>query len=226
MGTTGSESLKIEPVGFNHIIGVKGAVSIETPLDKLNLQPFCPVCKAWGGLRTSAELQVTKGARVDALRARAPGISPISMTIYSERLADTVCRLEPRFRSMFRSATDRAGVVWQELLAPAEALFCGVRGAEAPYASRCGRCGCLGAYIIGKNYTGASQAIPEGDVPRDTLFYSARSFSLNPPDLVATGEGVKLLKSQGCLFDAVKVAILKAADVDRTPNVKIFNEPV
>ena len=75
-------------------------------------------------------------------------------------------------------------------------------------------------------YVGTFFAVAEEDVPEGALFYSAQSFPNNPPKLIGTGEAVKLLRSQGCLFDATKVAILRNADVDRTPNVKVFHEPV
>jgi hypothetical protein len=37
---------------------------------------------------------------------------------------------------------------------------------------------------------------------------------------------VTLLRELGCVFTTVKVAVLRSADVDRMPNVKIFHEPV
>lgn len=160
------------------------------------------------------------------MKASLPGSVGGGISVYSNRLTQTVVSRVPGLRSLFRRATDRSGVVWQELLAPAQVGFCGIRGAEVPFASRCGRCGCIGAYCPAIKYVGTFFAVAEEDVSEGPLFYSAQNFPNNPPKLVARGAGVKLLQDQGCLFDATKVAVLRSTDVDRMPNVKVFHQPV
>jgi hypothetical protein len=226
LGTESNAAVKIDPVGYNHIITYKGYASIETPVAELASQPFCPLCKAWGGERSSVELVITKGAHADVLSARHFEELAHNITLFSNRLFEAVVSNAPELRPRFRRASDRSGAVWQELLAPAQVLYCGIRGAQVPYASRCGRCGHLGAYCPDMKYVGTFCPVSEEDVAGGGIFYSAQFFRNNPPTLVATGAGVKLLRDLGCVFGTMKVAVLRSADVDRMPNVKIFHEPV
>lgn len=226
MGSTSSRAMKIKPLEYHYLLSSRAYRSIETPIADLVSQPFCPVCKGWGGVRSSAELLVTQGVRADLLLASSFSTPVGTISLYSRRLTEVVCSNEPELIPRFRSASDRKGVVWQELLAPAQVLYCGIRDAEVPYASRCGKCGRIGAYCPEMKYVGTFFAVSEEDVSGRPLFYSAESCRNHPPALVATGDGVKLLRESGCVFTKVKVAVLRSADVDRMPNVKIFHEPV
>jgi hypothetical protein len=218
--------MNIRPLEYHYMLSSRGYASIETPVADLVSQPFCRVCKDWGGLRSEVELLVSNGSRSDVLLASAFGTPVSRISLYSKRLAEVVCGNVPELLPRFRSASDRHGVVWQELLAPAQILYCGIRGAEVPYASRCGECGHLGAYCPDMKYVGTFFAVAEEDVSGRVLFYSVEGCRNGPPNLVATGAGVKLLRELGCVFTTVKVAVLRSADVDRMPNVKIFHEPV
>jgi hypothetical protein len=226
LGPTRNTAVTIRPLEFHYLLSSRARRSIETPVADLVSKPFCPVCKAWGGVRSSVELMVTKGARADVFYATAFGTSVSKISLYSERLAEVVCSNAPELLPGFRRASDRNGVLLQEILAPAQVLYCGIRGAEVPYASRCGKCGHLGAYCPDMKYVGTFFAVAEDDVSGGSPFYSAETCRNSPPDLVATGAGVKLLRELGCVFTTVKVAVLRSADVDRMPNVKIFHEPV
>jgi hypothetical protein len=223
MGSTSTTSPIVKPIKYDYIVSSQGAVTIDNEVASLISEPFCPVCKAWQG-RSETRLLIRQEAREEVLRATAGYAFPYPIYLYSAGLVELVLHLEPRLKTKFRDAFSQKGTRWYELLAPSDVSFCGIRDVTVPKTYRCGRCSHLAGYTPEMKYVGTYFVLAAADIPADLLFYTAGSCPSNPPDLIATPEGIELLKKEGFRLSYERVAVLDELSVDRNPPATVLSE--
>lgn len=229
MNAGDAERGRIKAVGHLHTVGPKHVTTVETPVSALVSEPQCPVCKTLRGLRSEVEMVIRRPPKAEMVVARMAEVGAGSATLLGPRVAEIVLKHSPGLGRLLRRARDTGGGEWWELIAPADVLYCGLRGvgaSEVPFASRCGLCGALGAYLVPIKYLGTTHVVAESDVSDQRLFRAIGWTGFEHPQLLATGEGIRVLRDHGFRFEASKVAVLRAAEVERHPEVKVFHEPV
>ena len=82
----------------------------------------------------------------------------------------------------------------------------------------------MAGYTPEMKYVGTYFVLAAADIPADLLFYTAGSCPSNPPDLIATPEGIELLKKEGFRLSYERVAVLDELSVDRNPPATVLSE--